>query len=113
MNDLSNESVSVGFWSFLRKRPVQGLVFATLLSVVLVAVLGGRKLPFDRPAIGTTAVIPNLITQLVQIASRCSSLLSDSASPAVAGCQILTHARRLNPLRRKRCCGSWSMESSW
>jgi hypothetical protein len=68
MTDLSNESVSVGFWSFLRKRPVQGLVFATLLSVVLVAVLGGRKLPFDRPAIGTTETIPNLITQLVQIA---------------------------------------------
>ncbi len=53
---------------FLRTRAVQGLAVAIVLSVVYIVLLARDGLPFNRPAIGTTAVAPNLITQFVQLA---------------------------------------------
>jgi hypothetical protein len=58
--------MSVGFWSFLRNRAVQGFILALLVSVILVVVLGSPSLPFNRPAIRTAAPIANIVTQLMQ-----------------------------------------------
>src|SRR5688500_7184635 len=52
----------------VRDRAVQGLAAAVILAVVLVMLLGAGGLPFDRPALGTTAVAANVISQLVQLA---------------------------------------------
>ncbi|HET8580748.1 MAG TPA: hypothetical protein VFL31_07095 [Nitrospiraceae bacterium] len=53
---------------FLRARAVQGLAVAIILAVVLSVLLGRGGLPFTRPAVRTTAVAPNIISQLVQLA---------------------------------------------
>lgn len=54
------------FWSFARNRGVQGLMAATILSLVVAAVLGADGLPLDRPAVGTTDPARNIIMQVVQ-----------------------------------------------
>lgn len=51
----------------LRTRAVQGLAVAMLLAVVLAVLLGRGGLPFQRPAVDSTDVAPNLIGQIVQI----------------------------------------------
>lgn len=53
---------------FLRTRAAQSLAVAIILAVVLSVVLGRGGLPFTRPAVRTTAVAPNIISQLVQLA---------------------------------------------
>ncbi len=52
----------------LRARPVQAFAVAVLLAAVLTLVLAPGGLPFDRPAVGTRASVPNIAGQLVQIA---------------------------------------------
>lgn len=39
---------------------------ATILSLVIAALLGANGLPFHRPAVGTQELLPNLVTQLMQ-----------------------------------------------
>ena len=55
------------FWSFASNRAVQILAAATILSLVVAAVLGAGGFPFDRPAVGTTDRAQNIIGQVVQI----------------------------------------------
>ncbi|MGQ0548137.1 MAG: hypothetical protein ACT4PY_00490 [Armatimonadota bacterium] len=47
---------------------MQVLAVAVVLAVVFTLVLGRGGLPFDRQAMRTTAVAPNIISQLVQLA---------------------------------------------
>lgn len=42
------------------------LAFAVVLAVVLAVLLGRGGLPFDRPALSTRAVAPNVVSQIVQ-----------------------------------------------
>lgn len=49
-------------------RALHGFAGATVLAFGVALVLGSGGLPFDRPAVGTHELIPNLMTQLMQIA---------------------------------------------
>lgn len=48
-------------------RAVPAFAAATLLAFALAVVLGADGLPFHRPAVGTHELVPNLMTQLMQI----------------------------------------------
>lgn len=43
------------------------LAGATILSLVVAAIMGANGLPFHRPAVGTQELMPNLVTQMMQI----------------------------------------------
>ena len=49
-------------------RALHGFAGATVLAFGVALVLGSGGLPFDRPAVGPHELIPNLMTQLMQIA---------------------------------------------
>ncbi len=55
------------FWSFASNRVVQVFTAATLVSLVVAAVMGAGGFPFDRPAVGTTDRTQNIVGQVVQI----------------------------------------------
>lgn len=55
------------FWSFASNRAVQVFAAATLVSLLVAAVLGAGGVPFDRPAVGTTDRTQNIVGQVVQI----------------------------------------------
>lgn len=55
------------FWSFAASPVVQAFAVATILSLVIAAILGTDGFPFDRPAVATTDMGPNLAIQIVQI----------------------------------------------
>lgn len=63
----SRQTETTRFWSFTSSRAVQMFAAATILSLLIAAVLGAGGLPFDRPAVGTAEMAPNLIIQIVQI----------------------------------------------
>ncbi|MGH7829472.1 MAG: hypothetical protein ACREP8_04785, partial [Candidatus Binatia bacterium] len=50
----------------LGARPVRMLALAVVLSLILIVWLGRSGLPFDRPAVGSTAPLANITGQLVQ-----------------------------------------------
>ncbi len=53
------------FWSFASSRAVQVFAGVTILALIVAAVLGADGFPFDRPAVGTTDRVQNLIGQIV------------------------------------------------
>jgi hypothetical protein len=65
--DSSQQTETTRFWSFASSRAVQLFAAATILSLLIVALLGAGGLPFDRPAVATMEMVPNLAIQVVQI----------------------------------------------
>jgi hypothetical protein len=63
----SQQTETTRFWSFTSSRAVQIFAAATILSLLIAAVLGAAGLPFHRPAVATGEMVPNLIVQIVQI----------------------------------------------
>lgn len=63
----SQQTGAPRFWSFASSRAVQIFAAATILSLLIAAVLGATGLPFDRPAVATAKMGPNLAIQIVQI----------------------------------------------
>lgn len=63
----SQHTNTTRFWSFASSRAVQIFAAATILSLIIAAVLGAGGVPFDRPAVATAEMAPNLVMQIVQI----------------------------------------------
>lgn len=49
------------------RRALHVFAAATVVCLAIAAILGGSGLPFHRPAVGTQELVPNLMTQIMQI----------------------------------------------